>query len=263
MYICAIATALFVGSPQEAVLLVRTLPAKATETYKVDYYSEATQGTEGGYSTTMRWMQEFAFDQPDLASKRVPVTINIKDRHFDTTMGNYDGPIPPASQTIVGWSLSADNRLQKDSPIDPAKKRRGFFPGLPVDYVSFPATAVKPGDSWEIPTLLTDKFDNNAKPLKVTFVGEKEVEGKKYWNLKIDDSRTYKYNLPEDEVGTNSGTVKTLLDCLIDKETGRQEITDIKVDGQNTWKSTEMTADSEFKLKLRIVLVKDPKGSGA
>lgn len=253
--VAALATVLL-SYAQGPVILTRLLPAKTTETYKVEYSTEATQG-DAVQTTTVRWTQEFAFDEPDADSSRIPVTINVKGRTFDTDVSNIDAP--PSADTIKGWKLSSDNRLQSASIANPTKKERLPLFDLPAVYLSFPKTAVKPGDSWEMPTSLTSQYGEKIPPLKDTFVGEKEVEGKKYWHLKIDEAMKYSHGYIDAPDSNSFGTAKLLIDALIDQESGRQEITDIKYEGHNIYQTGSAQYESDFKYKVRMVFVKEPK----
>lgn len=257
--VAAIAT-LILTQAQAPVTFSRVLPSNATETYKVDYFLEATQG-DAVQTTNMHWTQEFAFDQPDGDSSHVPLTINVKGRTFDTDVSNIDAP--PSGETIKGWKLSVDNRLQKASISDPTKKEPVPLFDLPVVFVSFPKTAVKAGDTWETPVSLTSQYGEKTPPLKVTFAGEKEVEGKKYWHLKIDEPMKYEHGYIDAPSARSYGTAKILVDALIDKETGRQEITDINYNGHNVYQMDSAQYESDFKYKVRIVFVKSPNDSGA
>lgn len=249
---------LFLNQAQTPVLLTRVLPAKATETYKVDYEAEAVQG-DAKLRTTTRWTQEFVFEEPDSVSRRVPLTVNVKNRTFETNVDNAEAPAP--SQTIRGWSLSADNTLQKTAAgNEPEKRERLPLFDLPAVYVAFPKTPVKPGDSWEMPALITTQYGYKTPPLKVTFLGEKELDGKKYWNLRVDEAMKYEHGYAEDPTTKSKGTAKLFLDCLVDKETGRQEITDILYQGHNVY---DGQYESDFKYKVRIAFVKDAKLPGA
>lgn len=259
---------------QEATLLRRTYTAGKTDDYKITSVTNMTMTLPTGeQSMKINSESKYSVKVNSVDDKGVATVENTAELvkfESDSEMAQK----PPTTKNTTKGTLDAMNAFTEAADSKKSGSINELMGGVNGEMLSvrlnMPEKAVKVGDTWDVTVKKSVFVYPSDQTMKATLVGEKEIDGVKYWNVTLSGTLKLEPNvveakklIPEEEQGqlgqidfTVKGTEDVKCDILVEKATGRTTSSTVKsnvkavMDASAMGFTVDFTASTDSTLKL-------------